>query len=139
MVTDVITNEQREALIAAACEARGRAYVPYSHYPVGAALLVDDGRIITGVNVENSSYGLTICAERTAVFKMVSEGIRSFQAIAICTENGGSPCGACRQVMTEFAGDVPVYLCNAQGNCRETTLYTLLPDHFGPEHLPIDD
>ncbi|MEJ2746457.1 MAG: cytidine deaminase [Anaerolineae bacterium] len=131
----MVTNEQREALIAAACEARQRAYAPYSHYAVGAALLVEDGRIITGVNVENAAYGLTNCAERTAVFKMVSEGLRSFQAVAICTENAGSPCGSCRQVMTEFAGDVPVYLCDAQGNCRETTLYTLLPDHFGPEHL----
>lgn len=135
----MVTNERREALIAAACEARQRAYAPYSHYAVGAALLVEDGRIITGVNVENAAYGLTNCAERTAVFKMVSEGIRSFQAVAICTENGGSPCGACRQVMTEFAGDVPVYLCDDKGNYRETTLYTLLPDHFGPEHLPIDD
>ncbi|MCB9420867.1 MAG: cytidine deaminase [Ardenticatenaceae bacterium] len=130
-----ITNEQREALIVAACEARQRAYVPYSHYAVGAALLLADGRIITGVNVENSSYGLTICAERTAVFKMVSEGIQRFTAVAICTENAGSPCGACRQVMTEFAGDVPVYLVDGEGNGRETTLYTLLPDHFGPEHL----
>jgi cytidine deaminase len=135
MVMNGITNEQREALIAAACEARQRAYAPYSHYAVGAALLVADGRIITGVNVENAVYGLTICAERTAVFKMVSEGIQSFQAVAVCTENAGSPCGSCRQVMTEFAGDVPVYLCDAQGHCRETTLYTLLPDHFGPEHL----
>jgi cytidine deaminase len=135
MVTNAITNEQRADLIAAACEARQRAYVPYSHYAVGAALLLEDGRIITGVNVENVSYGLTICAERTAVFKMVSEGVQRFTAVAICTENGGSPCGACRQVMTEFAGDVPVYLCDAQSNCRETTLYTLLPDHFGPEHL----
>jgi cytidine deaminase len=131
----MVTNEQRKALIAAACEARQRAYVPYSHYAVGAALLLADGRIITGVNVENSSYGLTICAERTAVFKMVSEGVQRFTAVAICTENGGSPCGACRQVMTEFAGDVPVYLVDGKGNGRETTLYTLLPDHFGPEHL----
>ena len=76
----MVTNEQREALIAAACEARQRAYAPYSHYAVGAALLVADGRIITGVNVENAAYGLTNCAERTAVFKMVSEGIRTFQA-----------------------------------------------------------
>lgn len=131
----MVTNEQRTALIAAACEARTRAYVPYSHYAVGAALLLADGRIITGVNVENSSYGLTICAERTAVFKMVSEGVQRFTAVAICTENAGSPCGACRQVMTEFAGDVPVYLVDGKGNGRETTLYTLLPDHFGPEHL----
>jgi cytidine deaminase len=135
----MVTNEQKQALIAAACEARQYAYVPYSQYAVGAALLLADGRIITGVNVENASYGLTICAERTAVFKMVSEGIQSFQAVAISTENAGSPCGACRQVMTEFAGDVPVYLVDGEGNGRETTLYTLLPDHFGPEHLTIDD
>ncbi len=131
----MVTNEQKQALIAAACEARQFAYVPYSQYAVGAALLLADGRIITGVNVENASYGLTNCAERTAVFKMVSEGIQSFQAVAIATENAGSPCGACRQVMTEFAGDVPVYLVDGNGNGRETTLYTLLPDHFGPEHL----
>jgi cytidine deaminase len=135
----MVTNEQKQALIAAACKARQYAYVPYSNYAVGAALLLADGRIITGVNVENASYGLTICAERTAVFKMVSEGIQSFQAVAISTENAGSPCGACRQVMTEFAGDVPVYLVDGEGNGRETTLYTLLPDHFGPEHLTIDD
>lgn len=135
MITNVITNEQRSELIAAACEARQRAYAPYSNYAVGAALLTEDGRIFSGVNVENASYGLTICAERTAVVKMVSSGVQSFQAIAICTENAGSPCGACRQVMTEFAGDVPVYLVDAEGNGRDTTLHALLPDHFGPEHL----
>lgn len=111
------------------------AYAPYSNYAVGAALLMADGRIFTGVNVENASYGLTICAERTAVFKAVSEGARKIVAIAVCTENGGSPCGACRQVLVEFAGDVPVFLSDAQGNTRQTTLYALLPDHFGPEHL----
>jgi cytidine deaminase len=126
---------QREKLIEAACEARTRAYAPYSHYSVGAAVLTEDGRIFSGVNVENVSYGLTICAERTAVFKMVSEGARSIQAVAICTENGGSPCGACRQVLSEFAGDVPVWLSDGAGNVRATTLHTLLPDHFGPEHL----
>ena len=135
----MITNEQRDALITAACAARERAYAPYSHYAVGAALLMEDGRIITGVNVENASYGLTICAERTAVVKMVSEGGRQFVAIAICTENAGSPCGACRQVLAEFAGDVPVFLCDDRGSGRETTLYSLLPDHFGPEHLTIGD
>jgi cytidine deaminase len=132
---DVITNEQRNELIAAACAAREKAYAPYSNYQVGAALLAEDGRIFTGVNVENASYGLAICAERTAVFKMVAAGIQNFLAIAICTENAGSPCGACRQVMVEFAGDVPIYLVDAVGNGRDTTLYTLLPDHFGPEHL----
>ncbi len=131
----MITHEQRNELIAAACEARQRAYTPYSNYAVGAALLAEDGRIFTGVNVENSSYGLTICAERTAVVKMVSAGVQNFLAVAICTENAGSPCGACRQVMIEFAGDVPVYLVDGKGNGRDTTLHTLLPDHFGPEHL----
>lgn len=131
----MITPEQRTALIDAAVTARASAYAPYSNYAVGAALLMANGRIVTGVNVENSSYGLSNCAERTAVFKAVSEGERRILAVAVATENAGSPCGACRQVLTEFAGDVPVYLVNAQGQGRETTLYQLLPDHFGPEHL----
>lgn len=131
----MISDSLREALIQAAMAARAQAYAPYSHYKVGAALLMPDGRIFTGVNVENASYGLTICAERTAVFKAVSEGYREFLAIAVATENAGSPCGACRQVLAEFAGDVPVWLVDAAGNGRETTLYTLLPDHFGPQHL----
>ncbi len=131
----MISEVQKEALLAAACEARGRAYAPYSHYRVGAAVLTKNGRIFTGVNVENASYGLANCAERTAVFKMVSEGERRILAVAICTENGGSPCGACRQVLTEFGGDVPVWLSDDQGNVRQTSLHALLPDHFGPEHL----
>jgi cytidine deaminase len=131
----MISSEQRDELIQAACKARQRAYAPYSNYAVGAALLAEDGRIFTGVNVENASYGLSICAERTAVFKMVSEGSQQLVAVAVCTANAGSPCGACRQVLTEFAGDVLVYLSDDQGNWRETTLYALLPDHFGPEHL----
>ncbi|MCL4265229.1 MAG: cytidine deaminase [Anaerolineae bacterium] len=132
----MITKAQQEALIQAAVAVREQAYAPYSKYPVGAALLTPDGRIFTGVNVENASYGLTICAERTAVFKAVSEGYREFVAVAVATENAGSPCGACRQVLAEFAGDIPVWLVDAAGHGRETTLYTLLPDHFGPEHLP---
>ena len=131
----MIPTEQRDALIQAAIEARKQSYSPYSKYAVGAALLADNGRFYTGCNVENSSYGLTICAERTAVVKMVSEGVRKIEAIVVCTENAGSPCGACRQVLAEFAGDVPVWLVDANGNGRETTLYTLLPDHFGPEDL----
>lgn len=131
----MINEKQRAALIQAAIGVRAQAYAPYSNYPVGAALLMADGTIITGVNVENASYGLTICAERTAVTRAVSEGHRTILAVAVATENAGSPCGACRQVLTEFAGDVPVYLVDAAGNGRETTLYTLLPDHFGPEHL----
>jgi cytidine deaminase len=132
----MVTNSQRDALIKAACEVRQNAYAPYSNYRVGAAILVADGRIFTGVNVENAAYGLTICAERTAVYKAISEGQHAILAVAICTENAGSPCGACRQVLAEFAGDIPVWLCDAGGHTRATTLYALLPDHFGPEHLP---
>lgn len=131
----MVSDEQRTTLIQAAIEIREQAYVPYSNYPVGAALLVEDGSIVTGVNVENASYGLTICAERTAVTRAVTIGHRKIMAVAVATDNAGSPCGACRQVLTEFAGDVPVYLVDASGNGRDTTLYTLLPDHFGPEHL----
>lgn len=131
----IISEEQKEQLITAACGARAKAYAPYSHYAVGAAVLTEDGRLFTGVNVENVSYGLTICAERTAVYKMVSEGAQPIVAVAICTQNGGTPCGACRQVLSEFAGDIPVWLSDAQGNTRLTTLHALLPDHFTPEHL----
>jgi len=131
----MITAEQKERLIQAALAAREKAYAPYSHYKVGAVLLGADGRLFTGVNVENASYGLSICAERTAVFKAVSEGCRAFQAMVVATKNGGSPCGACRQVLVEFAADMPVWLVDELGNGREMTLYTLLPDHFGPEHL----
>ena len=131
----MIPTEQRDALIQAAIEARNQAYAPYSNYAVGAALLAENGRFYTGCNVENVSYGLTICAERTAVVKMVSDGVHKIEAIVVSTENAGSPCGACRQVLVEFAGDVPVWLVDVDGNGRETTLHTLLPDHFGPEHL----
>lgn len=129
------TDTQRDALIQAATAVRPLAYAPYSQYQVGAALLMPDGRIFTGVNVENASYGLTICAERTAVFKAVSEGYREILAVAVATSNAGSPCGACRQVLAEFAGDVPVWLVDANGHGRQTTLHQLLPDHFGPQHL----
>lgn len=131
----MITNDQRKRLIDAAIDVRQYAYAPYSNYRVGAAILVEGDRIFSGVNVENASYGHTICAERTAVFKAVSEGFQKILAVAVATENGGSPCGACRQVLVEFAADVPVWLVGADGSSRETTLYSLLPDHFGPEHL----
>ena len=129
------TDDQRNELIEAAIGVRERAYVPYSKYPVGAAVLLEGGHILTGVNIENASYGLTVCAERTAVLKAVSEGHRKILAIAVVTDNAGSPCGACRQVLVEFAGDIPVYLVDGSGNGRDTTLYTLLPDHFGPDQL----
>lgn len=131
----MVTDEQREALLKAACEARAKAYAPYSNYQVGAAVLTEDGRIFTGVNVENASYGLTICAERSAISSAVSAGERRILAVVVCTENAGSPCGACRQVLLEFAGDIPVWLSDEKGNVRQTNLHSLLPDFFGPEHL----
>ncbi len=132
----MITEKERDALIQAAHAMRSKAYVPYSNFTVGAALLTADGRIVTGCNVENVSYGLTICAERTAVTKMVSEGERVITAVAVASENGVSPCGACRQVLAEFVrNDVPVWLVDVQNNIQETTLHTLLPMHFTPEHL----
>ena len=133
-----ISPAQRDQLIAAACEARARAYAPYSRFQVGAAVLADDGRLYTGVNVENASYGLTVCAERNAIGMMVAGGATRLVAVAVCTENGVSPCGACRQVLSEFvdhADDVPVWIIDGQGTVCETTLFTLLPDHFGPQHL----
>jgi len=134
----VIDSATRDALIAAACASRERAYAPYSNFAVGAALLGADDQIYTGVNVENASYGLTICAERAAVFTMVTAGVQRIKAVAVCTSNGVSPCGACRQVLSEFAedaGEVPVFIANTANVVRETTLRVLLPLTFGPEHL----
>ena len=133
-----VSPDQRDRLIASACEVRRQSYSPYSRFPVGAAVLADDGRLYTGVNVENASYGLTVCAERNAIGVMVTDGARRLVAVAVCTENGVTPCGACRQVLSEFVdpdGDAPVWIIDGQGNVRETTLFTLMPDYFGPRHL----
>jgi cytidine deaminase len=135
----MVTEDQKQQLLKAACNAREKAYARYSGYPVGAAVLAADGQIFTGVNVENASFGLTICAERSAVFSAVTAGVRRIDAVAVCTENAGSPCGACRQVLSEFGGDMLVLRCDAQGHVRETNLLILLPDQFGPEHLPEFD
>jgi len=124
-----------QELIAQAIEARKRAYTPYSHYKVGAALLGKSGKVYLGCNVENASYGHTVCAERTAVLKAVSEGEREFEAIAVVTRNGGSPCGACRQVMAEFAPELTIYIADKNGDYRATTMSELLPDSFTPKHL----
>jgi len=124
-----------EALIAKAMEARKKAYAPYSHFAVGAALLARSGRIYTGCNVENASYGLSICAERTAVFKAVSEGERDFEALAVVTENGVTPCGACRQVLLEFGDDIQVIVANEAGGHRVFGLQELLPEAFNSKDL----
>ena len=121
-----------------AIKARDNAYTPYSKFNVGAALLSKDGEIFEGCNIENASYGLTNCAERTAIFKAVSEGTRGFTAIAIAADTEGpcSPCGACRQVIAEFcAPTMPVYLTNLKGDVLETTVEALLPGAFTPEDL----
>jgi cytidine deaminase len=131
------TDEQRRKLIQAAQEARRWAYVPYSKYPVGAALLSASGKIYDGVNVENAAYPTGICAERVAVFKAVSEGEREFIAIAVVTDNGGSPCGSCRQVISEFGLETIVVIADARGQVvLETSISDLLPGAFRPEHLP---
>lgn len=119
-------------LIDAACAVRQNAYAPFSNYLVGAALQTVDGDIIVGCNVENVSYGLTNCAERVAVGTAIAAGKREFVAIAIATANGGTPCGACRQVLAEFARDLPVYLVNVEGGgtVMEMSLAQLLPGRF---------
>jgi len=117
-------------LIAMAAEARKAAYAPYSHYLVGAALMTASGKVYTGCNVENASYGMTICAERTAVVKAVSAGEREFTAIAVVTEDGGTPCGACRQVLSEFGPKMKVLVADADGNYKAYRLNDLLLDAF---------
>ena len=130
-----LTTSEVDHLLALAAEAAANAYVPYSHFAVGAALRAKDGEIYTGCNVENASYGLTICAERNAVAHAVANGARRFDAIAVVTENGVTPCGACRQVLAEFGPELTVIVADAAGNRRVYTLRELLPDAFTPEHL----
>jgi cytidine deaminase len=131
------TDESRRKLIQAAQDARQWAYAPYSNYRVGAALLSTSGKVYDGVNVENAAYPNGICAERVAVFKAVSEGEREFTAIAVVTDNGGSPCGACRQVLSEFGLDTIMVIADGEGRVTlETTVGGLLPGAFGSQHLP---
>lgn len=123
----------KEQLISVAAQARLNAYVPYSKFAVGVALLTKSEKVYTGCNIENASYGLTCCAERVAIFKAVSEGETDFSAIAIIgeTESPISPCGACRQVMAEFfQNDVAIYLANLDGDIASTTIEELLPFSF---------
>lgn len=132
----MLSDEQREKLIGVARQARTWAYAPYSDYRVGAALLTDSGRIYDGVNVENASYSPTICAERVAVFKAVSEGERNFAAVAVVTENGSLSCGVCRQVLAEFGLDTVMLFADKNGKqVREMTIADLLPGAFGSGDL----
>ena len=133
---NTLTDQERQSLIDLANEARRRAYAPYSNYPVGAALRTKTGRVYTGVNIENAAYPTGICAERVAVFKAVSEGEHDFEVIAVVTDNGGSPCGSCRQVLAEFGLDTLVLIADGKGKLvKETTVKGLLPEAFGSKHL----
>lgn len=127
-----------EDLIALALEARKKAYAPYSNFPVGAALLAQSGQVYTGCNVENASYGLSICAERVAVFKAVAAGERRFKAMAVVTETKATPCGACRQVLAEFGeDDLQIIVANPDGQMESLTLGQLLPAGFTSKDLPL--
>jgi len=131
-----LTQNEKQSLVDLANTARQRAYVPYSKYHVGAALRTKTGRVFTGVNIENAAYPQTMCAERVAIFKAVSEGEKEFEVIAVVTENGGSPCGGCRQVLAEFGLDTLVLLANGKGELlKEMTVNELLPEAFTPEKL----
>ncbi len=123
-------------LAARAAEARQWSYSPYSGYAVGAAILAASGKIYDGANIENAAYPLTLCAERVAGAKAVSEGEREFVAIAVSTANGGMPCGACRQFLSEFGLEAVVVVADAEGRLlKHTTVRDLLPDSFGPAQL----
>ena len=126
-----------DPLIDAALRAREHAHAPFSKFKVGAALLDDAGQIHTGCNVENATYGLTVCAERVAVFKAISEGARKFRRIAVAADTGvlTPPCGACRQILWEFCGDIEVILTNLQGKTESLRLKDLFPRPFDASFL----
>jgi cytidine deaminase len=132
--TEILEMTDKE-LIDRAAQARERAYAPYSHYAVGAALLAKSGKVYTGCNIENAVIGLTLCAERVALFKAVSEGERQFEAIAVVTSNGGSPCGSCRQVLAEFGPHIRVLIATPEQLVAESKVIDLLPRAFGPQDL----
>ena len=132
-----MTNQE---LIAKAKEAMTKAYAPYSHFQVGAALLAKDGRVFTGCNVENATYGATICAERTAVTKAVSEGVREFEKIAIVASSGdyAAPCGICRQALSEFAPHLTIVCASKQlTDAKSYSLDQLLPHSFSKEDFCV--
>lgn len=133
----MLTDEQEKKLIERALQSRQHAYAPYSGYKVGAALLTKSGEIFTGVNVENAAYPTGTCAERVAVFKAVSEGETEFEAMVVASSNGGTPCGACRQVVSEFGLDTRILIVDSAGKMvKDTTIGDLLPGAFTPADLP---
>jgi cytidine deaminase len=132
----MLTDDMRQRLIGLAIDNMKYAYVPYSNYPVSAALLTQSGEIYTGVNIENAAYPVTICAERVAIFKAVSDGEKDFSAMAVVTNNGGTPCGSCRQVLAEFGLDTIVIVADKNGKViLEQSVAQLLPGAFQPGDL----
>ena len=125
----------KDSVIKEAIAMRKQAVAPYSNYTVGAAVLTESGDIIGGCNVESSSYGLTCCAERIAIYNAISVGHKKFNALAVATDNGGKPCGACRQVIWDICDDIKIYTVDGDGNILETTSADLLPDAFGEDML----
>ena len=132
-----VSKALKNQLIEAAQAIQKQSYSPYSNFPVGAAVLTAGGQIISGVNVENASYGLTVCAERHAIGTMIGLGAREITAVAVSSRNGVTPCGACRQVLIEFAAaDIPIWLITTDtGDIRQTSLYQLIPDSFNKSKL----
>jgi len=127
----MLTQTRKDELVQHAIEARKQAYAPYSRYAVGAALLTKTGKVFPGVNVENAVFPLTNCAERSAVYSAVTQGEKEFEAIAVVTENAGTPCGSCRQVLAEFSLDILVLIANTDGKIAcEMTVAELLPGAF---------
>ena len=122
-------------LIKTAIDMRKKSHSPYSNYRVGAAVETESGKIIGGCNVESSSYGLTCCAERVALYNAISEGHDNFKSMAISTENGGMPCGACRQVIWDLCNDIKIYICNGKELLRTINSSDLLPDAFDESFL----
>ena len=117
-------------LINSALEAQQKAICPYSNYAVGASLLSDNHEIIIGFNIESKAYPTTLCAERVAIFSALSQGYTNFLAMAVVTEDGASPCGSCRQIIAEYAGDIPIIISNINKDYKETTAFKLLPNPF---------
>jgi cytidine deaminase len=132
-----VNNKTKKELIKRATEAREKAYVPYSEFPLGAALLTEDGEIFTGSNIENATYGLTNCAERTAIFKSVSEGYNNIEAVLIVsdTDKPVTPCGSCRQVISEFGGQIEVIMVTLDGKEISRQINELLPGPFKQEDM----
>tara|TARA_B100000073_G_scaffold128272_1_gene104976 strand:- start:190 stop:585 length:396 start_codon:yes stop_codon:yes gene_type:complete len=122
-------------LINTAIEMRSNAYAPYSNYKVGAAIQTNNNIIFGGCNIENSSYSLTCCAERVAIFKAISEGYKKFTALSVSTINGGMPCGACRQVIWDLCGNIPIYICNNKNLIKTVNTIDLIPDPFDKNKL----